>query len=77
VETYIQSRNLSCRKEGLTAKEVEIELHKAILEHFGFDVPTLPLTKEELKLIIDQNPVADEEETSLYFVLLKGEPEKD
>ncbi|WP_420401011.1 DUF1697 domain-containing protein [Flagellimonas sp.] len=77
VETYIQSGNLSCRKDGFTAKDVEIEVHKAILKHFGFDVPTLALTKEELKLIIDQNPFADEEEKSLYFVLLKSEPEKD
>ncbi|WP_422349204.1 DUF1697 domain-containing protein [Flagellimonas sp.] len=77
VETYIQSGNLSCRKEGLTAKDVEIEVHKAILKHFGFDVPTLALTKEELQLIIDQNPFAEEEEKSQYFVLLKSEPEKD
>lgn len=77
VETYIQSGNLSCRKDGLTAKAVENEVHKVILEHFGFDVPTLALTKDELKLIIDQNPFADEEEKSLYFVLLKSKPEKD
>ncbi|TMU55484.1 DUF1697 domain-containing protein [Flagellimonas algicola] len=77
VETYIQSGNLSCKKDGLTAKAVEIEVHKVILKHFGFDVPTLVLTKEELKRIIDQNPYAGEEEKSLYFVLLKSEPEKD
>lgn len=77
IETYIQSGNIGCKKEGASAKAVEHEVRNAILKHFGFNVPTLALTKEDIKLIIDQNPFASEEEKSLYFVLLKSKPDKD
>ncbi|MCL6267604.1 DUF1697 domain-containing protein [Flagellimonas myxillae] len=77
VHTYIQSGNIICRSDHLDLKSVEQLVQQSILKDFGFDVPTLALTTDEIDEIINNNPFASEEEKSLYFVLLKNPPESE
>lgn len=54
VSTYIQSGNVIF--ENKDAKNLSKKIEAGIKTEFGFDVPVLTLTQEELNIIISQNP---------------------
>ncbi|MEX0312788.1 MAG: DUF1697 domain-containing protein [Allomuricauda sp.] len=75
VQTYIQSGNLVFESDEIDSGKLANALNKTILSAFGFDVPVLVLTSENLEEILRANPFADEpDKKSLYYVLLKTEP---
>lgn len=47
----------------------------AILETFGFNVPVLVITPEELRLILNRCPFSEEKKESSYFTLLHESPD--
>jgi len=72
VKTYIQSGNVgfSSLKE-IKNSDLEQLLEKAILQKFGFDVPVLVRSAEEMEKIEAQNPFisfADEEQLHVTFL---------
>ncbi|MGX1928518.1 DUF1697 domain-containing protein [Flagellimonas sp. 2504JD4-2] len=78
VVTYIQSGNLVFESDETDIGKLEITINKTILDAFGFDVPILVLTLDELEQILESNPYADEPDTkSLYYVMLKTKPNSD
>ena len=60
ISTYVQSGNVvfSARSGSTTAMRGRIEA--AIAGHFGFEVPVLLRTAEEMRLIVKANPFAKE-----------------
>ncbi|MDP4202229.1 MAG: DUF1697 domain-containing protein [Bacteroidota bacterium] len=65
VTTYIQSGNVLFSTETNETDDVlSLHISKAIEDRFGFDVPVVIRTKEEMQKIVAQNPFAEEAETA-------------
>jgi Uncharacterized protein conserved in bacteria len=65
VTTYIQSGNVLFAAETNEADEaLSLRISKSIEDRFGFDVPVVIRTKEEIQRIVAQNPFAEEAETA-------------
>jgi uncharacterized protein (DUF1697 family) len=61
-ETYIQSGNVIFRTaENFTNHETAKKIEKSILDRFSFKVPVMIRTVEDLKKILIDNPLLDEE----------------
>lgn len=77
VSTYIQSGNVVFRVGGGRA-QVAGKLRRGIEEKFGFDIPVVVRTLEEMAAVVDGNPflAEDVEDTSkLHVTFLEGEPQ--
>jgi uncharacterized protein (DUF1697 family) len=76
VKTYIQSGNIIFKSDK-NRKQLESLISKKINEVYGFEIPVIILTKNELK-IINQNNLFLEDETvnqkSLYVAYLNQIP---
>ncbi|WP_136465967.1 DUF1697 domain-containing protein [Flagellimonas onchidii] len=76
VRTYIQSGNVVFASDKNDVEKLQNNMHKVILDDFGFEVPVLILTVEELVQVLKESPYADEpNEKGLYYVLLKTVPD--
>jgi len=78
VETYIQSGNVILKSSETDNNKIAEKIKKGIADTFGFDVPVLAKSHEELKSIFDNNPFTDPtdiENKKVYFALLKKTPE--
>lgn len=77
VETYIQSGNVIFQSSESKQEKLELQIHNAIKSHFGFEVPVLVKTPEELNQIFNGCPFSEEEKINSYFMLLYDIPDKD
>jgi uncharacterized protein (DUF1697 family) len=77
VKTYIQSGNVIFQSSETNKDKLEAVIHKAILDHFGFDVPILVRSKEEINDILDNCPFEEEKKVASYFIMLSEVPDKD
>ena len=78
VETYIQSGNIVFKSNSNSTEIIAEKIKKGISNSFGFEVPTLVKSREELKSIFDANPFTDAsdiENKRVYFALLKNPPQ--
>jgi len=77
ITTYIQSGNVIFDTDG-KAEDLALSkrLEKAINERFGFDVPVIIRTANELEQAINQNPFfkGDPDLAHLHLTLLNEEP---
>ena len=78
VITYIQSGNLIFNSDKKNA-ELENDLEKAIANRFGFDVPVIVRTQNELEKAIGNNPFYGKEADigQLHLTFLKEKPNND
>jgi len=78
VATYIQSGNLIFTSDK-TNSELEKNLEIALTENFGFDVPVIVRSLEELQTSIDKNPFLGEDAdiNQLHLTFLKEKPTKE
>ena len=78
VKTYIQSGNLIFNSDR-KSEELQKELENAIAKKFGFDVPVIVKTGNELENSIENNPFLDEntEINQLHLTFLKEKPLKE
>ena len=76
VQTYVQSGNLLLNKSGSSKKEVEEIVKKLIRDQYGWEVPTLAKTKEEIESLLRSNPFFEKgkERDRCYYTLLNGVP---
>lgn len=58
VRTYLQSGNVVVTSDASPA-EVEAETERLISERFGFDVPVVVRSGDELAEVVDRNPLAE------------------
>jgi uncharacterized protein (DUF1697 family) len=78
VQTYIQSGNIIFESGITEVSTLEHTIHEVIAKDFGFNVPTLVVSGNDIKRVLEDNPFTEkEEENRLYYVLLKQAPEKD
>ena len=76
VKTYIQSGNVIFQSKIKDSKVLEYSIQKIILENFGFKIPILISTREELKIIFDNCPFSEDKKTQSYFIMLDAIPSK-
>ncbi|WP_417876299.1 DUF1697 domain-containing protein [Winogradskyella sediminis] len=76
VKTYIQSGNVTFQSLKTDTLVLEESIKSLILGEFGFEVPVLVRTNQQLKTIFNNCPFADEKKTESYFVLLSDNPPK-
>ncbi len=78
VRTYIQSGNIIFNSSG-SNKDIEDQLENAIEEKYGFSVPVIVRTHNELISTINNNPfyTSDTDINKLHLTLLKNVPKKE
>jgi len=77
VKTYIQSGNVVFESEK-SADTLEKDIHETILKRFGFEVPVMVLTIENINKAIQENPYperAEENHKKVYFTFLSQNPD--
>lgn len=77
VVTYIQSGNIVFKSDDNSINSLEEKIHNKILKDFGFDVPVLVKTPQELIDAITNNPFEKDAtyESKLFAVVfLKDKP---
>lgn len=77
VKTYIQSGNIIFQSSESNTYKLEHTIKKSILAHFGFEIPILVKTREELNSIFEACPFSEEKKMNSYFTLLSAMPDKD
>jgi uncharacterized protein (DUF1697 family) len=79
VSTYVQSGNVIFTGNKAKLDELAQTITLQIKKDFGFDVPVIVLTIDNLKQIIDSNPFlnsSDKDKTFLHFTFLSLKPQK-
>ena len=79
VETYIQSGNVFFNYSETGHNELKLLIEETVYRHFGFFVPVIIRTKDEMKNIISKNPFLIKEHSDksrLYLTFLDKVPEK-
>jgi uncharacterized protein (DUF1697 family) len=77
VSTYLQSGNVVFNTSDTDASSLETRIEAAILEEFGYVVPTLIRAHADLQRIIDANPFPNrtlENAINPYVIFLKNPP---
>ena len=75
-ESYIQSGNVVFRS-GLADVALQERLAAAIEGHFGFAVPVVVRSAEELRMALEQNPFREVTEERLAVMFLRDRPTRD
>ena len=68
IQTYIQSGNIIFESSEVNINILEQDITDKIKEKFGFDVPTLVLTIEQLQKVVDNHPFAKDLENDKKFI---------
>ena len=79
VDTYIQSGNILLRSDLKSRSSVSEKISGIIMDAYGFDVPTIVLTQDELHGILINNPFVkqrDEDEKRLYVTFFREPVER-
>lgn len=76
VQTYIQSGNVVFLSSD-KPMELEVKIQKIITSQFGFDVPVVVKTNEELQSIFDACPFSKDIKERSYFTLLHSVPDEE
>ncbi len=77
LQTYIQSGNLVFGHSGAEPEALARRIEQSILEHYGFEVPTLVKTRAGFGYLLQHNPFAGDgrrEEKGLYVTFLYDSP---
>ncbi len=74
VTSYVQSGNVVFTFRPTSIKELEELISSEIDKHFGFNVPVIVLTTEELKECVENNPLKSNDEKFLHFTFLAERP---
>ncbi|MDO5978175.1 DUF1697 domain-containing protein [Flavivirga spongiicola] len=77
VQTYIQSGNVIFKSTEEDLQKLAFKIHNAIKTHFGFEVPILVKTHQDLKEVFDNCPFPEEKKINSYFTLLYSVPDID
>ena len=74
VKTYIQSGNVVFKSSVKNSNTIAIIIQKEIESQFGFLVPVIIKTKEELQEIFNSCVFSEEKKSKSYFILLNKIP---
>ena len=76
VQTYIQSGNVILKSSEKNTLKIEETIKNAILDHFGFEVSVLVMTRLDLKRIFDDCPFSEDKKKASYFLMLHDAPDE-
>ena len=79
ITTYIQSGNVVFTSDEFNTTSLAEKITKQIEKEFGFEVPVIVLTFDELQQIVDENPFlkdASKEPEFLHVTFLSSIPEQ-
>lgn len=74
VQTYIQSGNVILQSSEKNPQKIEETISNSILDHFGFDVSVLVITREQLYRIFNASPFSEEKKQASHFMMLHDIP---
>ena len=77
IQTYIQSGNIIFEKKGATVEGLKPDITDNIMDKYGFEVPVLIKTPEEIEYVLNNNPFINEhnkELKRLYVTFLAKSP---
>lgn len=77
VKTYIQSGNVIFQSSNKDSKDLGNLIQNSILDQFGFKVPVLVRTRDDLSTIFNNSPFEEVKKVDSYFVMLSEIPKKD
>ncbi|WP_299366599.1 DUF1697 domain-containing protein [Winogradskyella sp.] len=77
LKTYIQSGNIVFQSAIDDSRVLEETIKASILHHFGFEVPVLVRTRDQLLKIFNDCPFQQEKKTNSYFAILSDIPNQD
>ena len=77
VATHLATGNVRLRSRHRSTDAVETAVEKALLDRFGFEVPTVVLTLEDLRRVVAESAAAIPEAKRSYVTLLKTPPPAD
>lgn len=80
VQTYIQSGNIVFEHGDASPQHLQSEIEQKIASAYGFDVPTLVRTSDEIASIVAKNPFLrnpNNDPKSLHLTLLSAVPTPD
>jgi uncharacterized protein (DUF1697 family) len=72
--TYIQSGNVLFDGASLTDDEISIKLENAIFKKYGFNVPVIVRSADEIEKYAEENPFRDKDINKLHLTFLKVSP---
>lgn len=75
VQTYIQSGNVLFRGSRATAESVPVRISEQIAKRFGFRIPVVLRTAEQLGAAVRDNPLSRIPPEMLYLYFLAGQPD--
>lgn len=79
IMTYVQSGNVIFKSKDDEFNKLEQKISRQIEKDFGFNVPVIVLSINNLKQIIDNNPFLKDpkkEQTFLHVTFLSAKPDK-
>ena len=79
VVTYIQSGNVVFNSTSGTTTKLEEQISRGIKEKYGFEVPVVVRTRDQIATILKNNPYQDKEllkANKIGYVLFKQNPEE-
>ena len=77
VATHLATGNVRLRSRHRSTDAVEAAVEKALEARFGFEVPTIVLTLEDLRRVVAESAAAIPEAERSYVTLLKSPPPED
>lgn len=77
VVTYIQSGNVIFKSANAFNSQLAEQIAKAVCDDYGFEVPILVKTVEEIQFIITSNPLDSGKHEGMYFTLLHEAPSEE
>jgi uncharacterized protein (DUF1697 family) len=80
IKTYIQSGNLIFESENVELTELAKQIEKQIEKQYGFQVPVIVRTPDDLEHILKNNPflnVREEDIDKLHVTFLSSEPKQE
>ena len=79
IQNYIQSGNVIFRSESSDTLFLEKTIHEKILSMYGWHIPVLVMTREELRNALDNNPFVNDslkDPSFMHLTFLSCIPEK-
>ena len=74
VKTYIQRGNVIFKSKNKEAETLENSISKCINDKYGYNIPVLVKTTNQIKMVLDQCPFTEDKKEASYFMLMKNSP---
>jgi uncharacterized protein (DUF1697 family) len=74
VRSYVQSGNVVFEHDDTDISKLRELIERSISKHFGFEAPVFVRTRDELRTVVENNPLTGKDETKLHVIFLSNAP---